>query len=156
MDALAGLYEAYPFWIWGGVGAALLAAEVLTGSGWLLWAAASAAVVAVLSQVLGLSFSSDILIYAALTLASTLLARRYLPASAHGGGDINDAIGRLIGRRGVAVARFEARAGRVMVEGKEWLAELEDSYPLEVGDPVQVTGLDGARLLVRRLHAPDG
>jgi len=150
MELLAQMHAAYPFWIWVALGAAILAVEILTGTGWLLWAAASAGVVGVVAGLAGLSFPAALLFYAALTIASTLLARRYLPRSlAPEGADINDNVGRLIGHRGQAVAAFEGRAGRVFIDGKEWAAELEDGDGLPAGASVQVTGVSGARLRVR-------
>lgn len=151
MDTILGIVADQPFWLWAGLAAALLAAEIATGSGWLLWAAASAAVTAVLVALLGPSHPTAILIFAGLTIASTLLARRYLPRPADApGGDINDNIARLIGHRGAAVSAFQRRAGRVFVDGKEWAAELDDGEALEAGASVEVVGVDGTRLRVRR------
>lgn len=150
MQLLAQMHATHPFWIWVAIGAAILAVEILTGSGWLLWAAASAGAVGVVASVAGLSLPAALLLYAALTIASTLLARRYLPRSLTSEGeDINDNIGRLIGHRGQAVAAFQGRAGRVFIDGKEWAAELEEGENLPSGASVQVTGVNGARLLVR-------
>src|SRR5688572_13574617 len=121
MPTLTEVYASHPFWVWIGLAAALLAAEVATGSGWLLWAAASAAVVAVLAQFLELSLPMAILVYALLTIVSTLLIRRRLPRSAtNPGDDINDNVGRLVGQHGKAVAAFDGRSGRVFIDGKEW------------------------------------
>ncbi len=151
MDAVAGIYWAQPFWVWAAFGAALLAVEVLTGSGWLLWAAASATVTAVVVALVHLGLPSAILVFAVLTLVSTLVARRFLPpVRVHDGSDINDNIGRLVGHRGSAVKAFHGRAGRVFIDGKEWAAELDEGEALEAGASIQVTGVDGARLRVRR------
>lgn len=151
MDTILGGVADQPFWLWAGLAAGLLAAEIATGSGWLLWASASAAVTAVAVALLGPSHPTAILIFAALTIASTLLARRYLPRAAEApGGDINDNVARLIGHRGSAVSTFQQRAGRVFVDGKEWAAELEDGEALDAGASVEVVGVDGARLKVRR------
>lgn len=151
MPTLTELYAAHPFWIWLALGGALLALEVATGSGWLLWPAASAAVVAVIAAVAPLGVLGAVLLFAALTIVSTLTARRYLPRSltthAH---DINDNIARLIGHQGKAVASFRDRSGRVFIDGKEWAAELEDGEALEAGSRVEVTGVHGARLRVRQ------
>ena len=75
MDTLAGLYAAQPFWFWAAFAAALLAIEVLTGSGWLLWASASAGVTAIVVAVLDISVPTALLVLAMLTASSTLLAR---------------------------------------------------------------------------------
>jgi membrane protein implicated in regulation of membrane protease activity len=151
MDTLEGLYTAQPFWVWAGLAAAILAIEVVTGSGWLLWASASAAVTAVLVALVGPSVPTALLAFAVLTMVSTLLARRYLPRqAAAAAGDINDNVARLVGHHGSAVKAFAGRSGRVFIDGKEWAAELEDGEALEAGASVEVTGVSGARLQVRR------
>src|SRR5690348_5298450 len=123
----------------------------MTGSGWLLWPAVSAAIVAILVKALGISFQAAVLSFVVLTLVSTLLARRLLPHRLFGrhGADINDNVGRLVGHHGRAVAPFKGRAGRVFIDGKEWAAELEAGEALEAGAEVEVTGVAGARLKVR-------
>jgi membrane protein implicated in regulation of membrane protease activity len=150
MPDLADLYFSHPFWIWIGFAAALLALEVATGSGWLLWPSASAAVVSVLAGFVGLPLPGAVLVFAILTIVSSLLARRYLPRSltthAH---DINDNIGRLVGHHGVTVAAFAGRAGRVFIDGKEWAAELDEGEGLAAGSRVEVVGVRGAHLRVR-------
>lgn len=149
MSGLVLLYQAQPFWSWAALAAALLAVEIVTGSGWLLWAAASAGVTAI--AVNWLPFPAALLMFAVLTMVSTLLARRYIPRSVvDHGHDINDNVGRLVGHKGAAVGAFRGGAGRVFIDGKEWAAELEGEGALAAGDPVQVTGVDGARLKVRR------
>lgn len=151
MDSILGIVADQPFWIWAGLAAALLAAEIATGSGWLLWATASAGVTAVIVALLAPNTPTAVVVFAALTIASTLLARRYLPRAADApGGDINDNVSRLLGHSGSAVQAFKGRAGRVFVDGKEWAAELSDGEGLEAGARVEVVGVDGARLMVRR------
>jgi membrane protein implicated in regulation of membrane protease activity len=153
MESLIDLAVANPFWVWAGVGAALLAAEVATGSGWLLWPAASAGVVAVLALVLPMEWLAATGLFAALTIVSSLTARRYLrPLAHHHGHDINDNVGRLVGHHGKAVGAFAGGAGRVFIDGKEWAAELDGGAALESGAPVEVTGITGARLRVRPAH----
>jgi hypothetical protein len=151
MDAVTSFYLAHAFWVWIALGALLLAIEVLSGSGWLLWPAATAAVVAFLAQFADLTPGQAVLVFVLLTISSVLLARRYLPKSLlhHGDQDINDNIGRLVGHRGRAVTPFRGRAGRVFIDGKEWAAELDEGEMLEVGSTVEVTGVAGAHLRVR-------
>lgn len=149
---IVGLYTAQAFWVWAGLAAAILAAEVVTGSGWLLWAAASAAVTAAIVGLLDVSVPTTLLLFALLTIASTLLARRYLPrdVALPATEDINDNVGRLVGRRGSAVKSFVGGEGRVFIDGKEWAAELSEGESLEVGAHVEVVAVDGTRLRVRR------
>ena len=151
MDTITSFYLTHPLWIWGGLAAALLAIEVLTGSGWLLWVAASAGLTGVVVSLAGTSFPVTVLIFAALTLVSTLAARRYLPRPEVGlGQDINDYAARLVGHRGSAASVFAAGAGRVSIDGKEWAAQLEGGGVLDAGALVEVTGVDGSQLKVRR------
>ena len=150
MDAVTDLLAAQPFWVWAGLGAALLAIEVMTGTGWLLWAAASAAVTAVVVALANTGLPTSLLVFALLTMASTLAARRYLPQTSGSlAPDINDTSGRLIGRHGATVVAFTNGAGRVAIDGKEWAARLEVGEILDAGLNVEVVGIDGAHLKVR-------
>lgn len=151
MDVLTDLLAAQPFWIWAGLGAALLAIEIVTGTGWLLWAAASAGVTAVVVALAQTSLTTSLLVFALLTMASTLAARRYLPRTSAGPmtPDINDTTSRLVGRQGATVVAFANGAGRVAIDGKEWAARLETGDALAAGLNVEVVGIDGAHLKVR-------
>ena len=122
----------------------------MTGSGWLLWPAASAGLVAVLTQAVDLGLAPQAVIFAGLTIITTFVGRRYLRNVHAPGRDVNDPGARLIGHRGTAVETFRTGAGRVFVDGKEWSAELEGDGALVAGAPVVVTALlGGARLRVR-------
>ncbi|THD81996.1 MAG: NfeD family protein [Phenylobacterium sp.] len=150
MDFVQDLFVNHPFWAWIALAAALLAIEVLTGSGWLLWPAASAGVTAIVAGFAGVSPAPAIALFAALTLATTFLGRRYMPRLLPGHGqDINDNVGRLVGHQGRVVAAFRDQHGRVFIDGKEWAAELADGDSLEAGARVEVVGVQGARLKVR-------
>ena len=144
------LFADHAFWAWMGLAALLLAVEVLLGSGYLLWPAAAAGVVALLVLTrLSPGLPAELALFALLTIASSLLARRFFRGHGAGGPDINDLQERLIGRRGLAVGAFSGGRGRVFVEGKEWSAHTEDD--LAAGDDIEVARvLDGAALLVRR------
>ncbi len=147
MTTWTALYAQQPGWAWLGVAAVLLALELATGSGYILWPSASAAVTAGL-VFLGLpgGLFAQLLVFAVLTLASTYAARRWWrpqPRRADGA-DLNDWEGRLVGREGEAVAG----GGRVFVDGKEWAAEWEEGAAPSAR--VRVTAVvDGGRLRVR-------
>jgi len=138
----------HPFALWIAAGGVLLAVEVGTGSGWLLWPAGSAAVTAFLTLVLPLSPSMQAVIFAILTIVTTLVGRRFFPRGPLTG-DINDTRTRLAGVAGVAAGDFREGHGRVFVDGKEWAAELEGAGALTSGMKIVVVGVQGARLTVR-------
>ena len=151
MDLALGFLATHPFWSWMGLAAILLAIEMVTGSGYLLWPSASAAVTALLTG-LGLSLPELVGLFAGLTIVSTLVARRYLPSPFRPKGpDINDPAHRIVGRGGWAAGQFTGGRGRVLVDGKEWAAELEGGGDLPVGAAVSVTAIaTGARLKVKQ------
>jgi membrane protein implicated in regulation of membrane protease activity len=151
MPDLMALYLAHPFWAWLALAGVLLAVEVMTGSGWMLWPAGVAVIVALLATYGGLNPGQSLLVFALLTISSVLLARRYLPKSLfrRADNDINDNVARLVGHQGRVVTGFQDRSGRVFVDGKEWPAEAEDATALKAGARVEVTGVTGTRLRVR-------
>ncbi|MBP7815463.1 MAG: NfeD family protein [Phenylobacterium sp.] len=151
MDGLIQLVVTNPFWVWAAIGALILATEVSTGSGWLLWPAASAAAVAVAALLFPqLGWVGGVGLYAGLTIVTSLMARRFWPPRQPGDADdINDNNARLVGHHGKAVADFRDRSGRVFIDGKEWAADLDEDAILTSGAPVEVTGVSGARLRVR-------
>jgi len=145
------LFASHPFWVWLAVGAVFLAIEVVTGSGWLLWPAGSAAVVAVALLILPqLSAPAQIVVFGVCTIATTYVGRRFLTGAHPVGPDVNDPHSRLIGHRGEAAAPFVDGDGRVFVDGKEWSAELDGPGPIAAGAKVEVVAVvGGARLRVR-------
>lgn len=148
MSAIYDFYFAHPFWVWLAIGAIFLAVEVSTGSGYLLWPAASAAVVALVTLFVHMGPPVEIVVFAGLTLVTTILAKRFLPDPFKPTGtDINDTSQRLIGHQGRAASSFEAGHGRVFVDGKEWAAELEGQGKLSAGAPISVVGVAGGALL---------
>ena len=150
MDLLTGLYATHPFWTWVALAAILLVLEIITGSGYLLWPAGSAAATACLTG-LHLGAPVELTIFAGLTIVSTLVARRFWPSPLRRNSpDINDSHARIVGHHGHAAAAFTAGHGRVFVDGKEWAAELEDGGDLTQGAALMVTGvLSGACLKVK-------
>ena len=146
MSGLEALAAAQPGWAWLALAAAFLAAEAATGSGYLLWPSAAAGVVGLLALA-GRRWPcrSQVGLFAGLTLAATLAARRWWPRHVPGEGapDLNDAARRVVGHEARAVGE-----GRVFVDGKEWAAEWVGGVAA-AGAPVRVLALvGGARLRV--------
>lgn len=148
---MEALIEAPPFWIWIALAGGLLAVEVATTTGWLLWPAGAALVMGLLSLIFDLTPIQAGLGFASLTLVTTLLGRRLVPRGLLGGQDINDPAHRLVGQKGEAAGRFHHGRGRVLVEGKEWAAELDGDGSVTDGQVLEVTGVqNGSKLTVRR------
>jgi membrane protein implicated in regulation of membrane protease activity len=150
MDFLTDLYASQPFWLWLALGALLLAVEAAASTEWLLWPAVSAGIVAVVTALgLPLGLIGELGLFAALTVASTLLSRRLVqrvnPADQP---DINDRELRLVGQRARVVEPFVDGRGRVFVSGAEWSAVIEGAGP-PVGDSVIVESAVGPSLKVR-------
>jgi membrane protein implicated in regulation of membrane protease activity len=155
MDAVADFYSAQPLWSWMALAAALLAAEVASGSGWLMWPSASAAIVGLITLVAPLSVPAAVLLFAVITIVTTLVGRRFVPRSQQAqGGDINDTTTRLVGHRGRVATAFAGGEGRVLVDGKEWPATLDGGGELAAEAAIEVTAVSGARLSVRPAGPP--
>ena len=145
MTDFTAFLVAHPMWAWLAVGAVFLIVEVVTGSGWLLWPAGSAALVGLLIFFAPLSTPVQAVLFAGLTIVTTYVGRRYLRDVHVPGRDVNDPHARLIGHHGKMVG-----VDRVFVDGKEWSAEADGDGALVAGAPVVVTALlGGARLRVR-------
>jgi membrane protein implicated in regulation of membrane protease activity len=149
MDQAEALFFAGRFWTWIAIAGIFLLGELLSGSGWLLWPAGSAAVVAVVTEFVDLG-PGNIVLFVVVAIVATYLGRRYMPPAGKGKTDINDPTPRLVGQQGETVSPFKAGLGRVFVDGKEWAAELDGGGDLDAKAKVQVVEiLGGARLKVR-------
>jgi hypothetical protein len=153
MEQVEVFYDLYPFWTWLAVGAALLALETATGSGYLLWPAVAAGVVALMTLAIHVGLPLEVVIFALITIGLTVLARRYWPPHPHKPHhpELNDRGARLLGRHGQTIGAFAGGQGRVFVDGAEWTAELEtDDAGPPAGARVEVIKVvDGGRLRVR-------
>jgi membrane protein implicated in regulation of membrane protease activity len=149
MDWLAQLYAGQPFWVWLAIAVVILAVETAAQTEWLLWPAVSAGIVAVATAIgMDIGLPGELILFALLTVASTVLARRFIQKINPSDVDINDRNARLIGQRAKVVEAFVDGRGRVFVSGAEWSAEIEGAGP-PVGDSVIVDGALGSRLKVR-------
>lgn len=150
MDVIANLYASQPFWIWLALGVILLAVEAALSTEWLLWPAVSAGAVAVLTALgLRLGVTGELILFAALTVAATLLSRRLIQrVNPDDAPDINDRDLRLVGQRAKVVEAFSNGRGRVFISGAEWPAEIEGDAPL-AGENVIVDAVAGPLLKVR-------
>ena len=149
------------FWVWLTLGILLLGIETFLGTQWLLWAAASAGLVSVVCLTgLPFGFLAQVAVFLVLSVVLILLTKRLIKVPGHGP-DINDPHRRLVGRQAEILSGFEPglggeRTGRVMFDGVEWPAVLEDpaAGKLVARDRVIVERVSEGRLYVRIGEAP--
>jgi len=145
-------------WIfWAILGAVLVVAEVFTSGFVLLWFGVGA-LAAGLAGFLGVhSIILQFLIFAivsiSLTAASHTIFVNYFSRE-KSGGDLKSGVESLPGKIGTVVSssRGAMHEGAVKVFGSTWTAyQAEGEEPLEAGDRVEVTRVQGASIYVRRI-----
>jgi len=150
-------------WIfWAILGAVLVVAEVFTSGFVLLWFGIGA-LAAGLAGLLGVhSIVLQFLIFAVVSIALTAASRTIFVnyfSREKSGGDLKSGVESLPGKIGTVVSssRGAMHEGAVKVFGSTWTAyPAEGEEPLEAGDRVEVTRVQGASIYVRRIGvAPD-
>jgi membrane protein implicated in regulation of membrane protease activity len=138
-------------WHWFALGLILLIAEILTGTTYLLWPAAAAAITGVFALFGPGEVMVEWVVFAILTIALTLaghfyIRRRWL--TPHTPGDINERATTLIGQAGLADGAFVAGHGSVRLNDTIWRAA--SAEPIAPGDRVEVVAVEGTTLQVKR------
>lgn len=150
-------------WIfWAILGAVLVVAEVFTTGFVLLWFGIGA-LAAGLAGLLGVhSIILQFLIFAIVSISLTAASRTIFVnyfSREKSGGDLKSGVESLPGKIGTVVSssRGSMHEGAVKVFGSTWTAyPAEGEEPLEAGDRVEVTRIQGASIYVRRIGtAPD-
>jgi membrane protein implicated in regulation of membrane protease activity len=144
------------FWIWFIFGLLLLGVEVFLGTQWLLWAAASAGVVAVICLTgLPFGFFLQALTFAILSVGLGIMTPKFLKVSSHSP-DVNDPHRRMVGKQAEVLSGFEPvtggeRTGRVVFDGVEWPAVLGEAGEavLTANDRVVIDRIYEGRVFVR-------
>jgi len=134
-------------------GFALLILEVLTGTSYLLWPAAAALIVGVLTFIpIGLGWEMQFLLFALLTSVLLYLGHTKLRPKMHGGepSDLNDRARSMVGMRVKAIADFETGRGRVQVGDTQWRASME-SGNAKAGDEMRIVSVKSTTLTVEPL-----
>ena len=138
-------------WGWLALAILLAAAEMLTVSLVLIWAAVAAAVTGILLWIWpGLPLSAQAAVFAisaiAFTFGGRALVLRYGDGAAETG--LNRRTSGLVGRAARVVA-FSGPEGQVTIDGVAWRARLAPGAPPPApGAEVQVTAVDGIVLTV--------
>lgn len=137
---------------WLALGAVLLAAELLTGTAYLLWIATAAALTAAIAFVLPeASLPLQLVAFSLFALATTVAGRRFFKPDDTPSADpgLNSPLQRQIGQQAIAVEAFVAGQGRVKLGDTEWRAQADGDHNPDAGSVLVVTGVEGAVLQVR-------
>jgi membrane protein implicated in regulation of membrane protease activity len=154
--------ENYLWIFWAILGAVLVIAEVFTTGFVLLWFGIGA-LAAGLAGLLGvhsiiLQFLIFTVVSIGLTVASRTIFVNYFSRE-KSGGDLKSGVDSLPGKVGTVVSssRGALNEGAVKVFGSTWTAYPADGEePLEAGDRVEVTKVQGASIYVKRVDtSPD-
>lgn len=136
-----------PHWAWLVAGLALAAAEMVVPGVFLIWFAAAALIVGLLTAALPIALPLQVVLFVVLALASVLGSRRFLKRNPIQSADplLNQRGAQLIGRQVVVTQAIDGGSGRVRCGDSEWLAQGPDAEP---GARLRVTGSQGSVLIV--------
>ncbi|MCA1662564.1 MAG: NfeD family protein [Novosphingobium sp.] len=114
-----------PHWLWLIAGLALAVAEMVVPGVFLIWFAAAALVVGLLSAVLPIPVAAQVVLFVVLSLVSVLASRRFLRRYPIQSADplLNQRGAQLVGRQVVVTQAIEGGSGRVRCGDSEWLAQ---------------------------------
>lgn len=161
MDMVVTWLEHMTIWHWLGIGILLLCVEVAVGTFDLLWIAIAAFGTALYTLAMpghmG-GWQGQLLFFGVAAVCLVILGRtvfrgmRQVVASHP---NLNDRMSTMVGKRGVAIRKFEQGTGKVRIGDTEWLATMEtgpmvDPGLIGAGDEVIVTGAQGTSLKVKR------
>ncbi|MEP6342353.1 MAG: NfeD family protein [Maricaulaceae bacterium] len=134
------------------LGFVLLVLEVMTGTTYILWVAAAALVVGLLTFVLPIGWQLQFLLFFVLSVLLLILGHKYGRKLSDGDddSDLNDRAKTMIGMRVKAVADFETGQGRVQVGDSQWRASMLKGDAI-LGDELRVVEVKGTTLVVTPL-----
>ncbi len=136
-----------PHWLWLIAGLVLAVAEMIVPGVFLIWFAAAALIVGLLTAVLPIAAPVQVVLFVVLSLVSVLAGRRFLRRYPIQSADplLNQRGAQLVGRQVVVTQAIQGGHGRVRCGDSEWLAQGPDA---EAGARMTVTGSQGSVLIV--------
>ena len=152
MDQLLEAWTGFGAWRWLALAALLFAAELATGTAYLLWLSAAAVLTAAMVALPGeFNFAIELLLFGVFSIASTVFGKRFFKPSLikTDQPDLNSPGQRHIGARVVAVGDFQGSDGRVSLGDTQWSAHSLDGTSPQNGAGLMVVFVDGTTLHVR-------
>ena len=141
----------FTFWYWFLFAVVFLLLELLSGSGFLLWAAMSALVVGVYAGlVIESTWQLQTYLFCGLSLISVMLwwfycKRRHQHVTPH---HLNERAAQYVGQIFKVIETIEYERGKIDIYGVPWVVQATED--LAVDTAVKVIGVNGSVLLVER------
>ena len=151
MDALIFFLSQLQTWHWLAFALVLLIAEIATGTTYLLWPAAAAAITGLALLALAMNWQAQLGAFALATIALTVTGRIYVRGRWLNRGHnekLNERGLAMIGQRAVAQTPFNAGYGQVKYADSVWRAASQE--PISAGEQVVIVGVEGATLNVKK------
>jgi inner membrane protein len=151
MDQIIATLAGLGAWRWLALAAILFAIEMSTGTAYLLWLSAAAALTAAFVALPGqTSFAVELAMFGAFSIASTLIGQKFFKPVAIESDqpDINNPMQRHLGAHVVAIGNFAGGEGRVSLGDTQWSAQTPDGTNPNDGDGLKVVGVEGTTLRV--------
>ena len=143
------------WWIWMIVAAIFVVGEIFTAGFFLLWFGIGAAVAGILS-LMGLGMIMQLTVFIVLSVILFAVSRQFADRVSS---EQPPGIGanRFIGMEGVVLQRIDnlKNTGRVRMSREEWRAESEGGDPIEEGQRVVVSRVNGTHLVVKPIQEGD-
>ena len=140
---------AHPHWFWLTLGGLLLAAEMLGTSGYLLWSGLAAVAVALIEWLFPLSWTSQGIMFAVMTLLSAFFWYRWMRyrESSQVANMLNQRGNQLMGMQLTLDNALKNGLGHVRIGDSSWRVQADSDLP--AGTPVIVTGVVGITLMIQ-------
>ncbi|RMF15967.1 MAG: NfeD family protein [Gammaproteobacteria bacterium] len=147
------ILEGLTRWEWWAIaGIVLLVIEASASTEYLIWPGLAALTIALLAASFEPRWEANLIVFAALSFAYTLIGRRYWKKVGTRTDDptLNQRNRSLIGRNCIVAETVNAAEGRVRVGDTTWNARAQPgSGPFEPGQTVKVVDADGTTLIVQ-------
>ena len=151
MDQLLEAWTGFGAWRWLALAALLFAAELATGTAYLLWLSAAAVLTALIVALPGqFNFAFELLLFGIFSIASTIFGKKVFQPGVFKSDqpDLNAPEQRHIGARVVAVGNFAGGEGRVSLGDTQWSAHTLDGTSPKNGAGLHVLAVAGTILHV--------
>ena len=154
MEQLFPILAEIRAWHWLALGAVLVGIEIVSTTFYFLWLGIAAGIVGALLYVFpDMGVDTQIIVFAVLAVGSTVLWKRFAPASwnaADQGSTLNRRAAQYEGRRARVAEGFANGRGAVLIDDTRWSAVTADGSDPASGETVIVTGADGTVLTVKK------